>query len=282
MQNINHGSSYGSRKFSYASVVTSSQSDGERKFGDSASTSSGSTLNLDKTSYTSSVASDNFPCSRNQISYKTVSLKNPPKNIVITENFLIEQKAAKKKLKEIIIQNEREQHSLELDVILSGFSLKPDARVIVDKLFKFFHIPKTAEEFSQTLVIRTDIRDFYHVIITFHDKSTKLLLLENYSILRSPLRQTQLTNLNSSEGNPSITCKHRLSKFNQKVKRHLEDLKARSFVSEYNFNGSVFQFKPNPQATPKLVTDMEVLQPFIDAMIIEKKKFLLEWLSLNG
>lgn len=225
------------------------------------------------TSTTGSVASgtSGYSSASSSSTYNFVNFKKPPRNIIITENSVSDQKLLKQKRRQQISENEREQQRLDLDVILSGFPVKPVCKTVVHKFLNIHAIPiekvKTFYQFENKTVDQT----FYHIVITFKDKPSKSLLFKAHANLRKSIRWNQLTEDNRSESNPIIKFYNRFSKFNFGVEKQLYRLKASGIISEYKFKDSFYCFKQTPVSEWKVVSVVQDLDHLIDLLRYVKK-----------
>lgn len=222
---------------------------------------SGSSTNgsLNRRTSSSSVASGSS-------TFDFVNFKKPPRNIVITENSINDQKLAKQKRRQQIAENEREQQRLDLDVILSGFPVKPVCKTVVEKFLNIHSVPiEKVRTFYQFENKTSFDQIFYHVVITFKDKVAKTQLLKVHVGLRRPIRWTQLSG-NIREENSIIKCHSRFSKFNFGVEKQLHRFKVKGIIAEYKFKDAFYCYKQTPVSEWTVVSVTEDLDHLTDLL----------------
>lgn len=196
-----------------------------------------------------------------------VNFKKPPRNIIITKESINDQKLAKQKRRQQIAENEREQQRLDLDVILSGFPAKPECKTVAEKFLSIQLIPiekvRTIYQFEN----KTNDGTFYHIVITFKDKSAKSQLLKTHAGLRRGIRWIQLKqNIPNDQIDTIIKCHSRFSKFNFGVEKQLKRLSYNGIISEYKFNGLFYCYKQTPVSEWKIVQVTEDLDHLMDLL----------------
>lgn len=195
-----------------------------------------------------------------------INFKKPPRNIIITDNSVNDQKLVKQNRRQQINENEREQQRLDLDIILSGFPLKPVCKTVVHKFLYIHSVPidkvKTFYQFEN----KTGDQTFHHIVITFKDKPSKSQLFKAHAELRKPIRWSQLSENNCSESNAIIKFYNRFSKFNFGVEKQLYRLKASGIIAEHKFKDSFYCFKQTPVSEWKAVSVVEDLDHLIDLL----------------
>lgn len=205
-----------------------------------------------------------------ELLYKTVTFKKPPKNIIITKTTLADQKAAKKELQQTILRNKSDQQRIDNDILLSGFSSTPKVEIVLKKLMELINMPlKSAKLFHHF-----ESRSIHHVVITFKDYSTKVQFLNMKALMKHPLRLNQLTDqpLNGEQSNPIITCVNRLTRFNYAVEKQLYKLKSHFIVDDIKFADSLFHFNVKARSEWKTVTNLEILHPYNEVLIVRNKE----------
>lgn len=216
--------------------------------------------------------------STSRSTFNFANFKKPPRNIIITKDSLKDQKFAKQKRKQQISENERDQQSLALDIILSGFPLKPNVNTVVETFLRLLNTPTTVvrsfhhfeNKANQNLKLT---KTFHHIVITFKEKSAKLKLLEAKAALRMPIRWNQLSEAKDQEDekNPIITCHTRFSKFNFAVEKQLHRLKNNGIIHEYKFENVFYCFKQTPVSEWKIVSIIEDINHLIDLVKYKSK-----------
>lgn len=207
-------------------------------------------------------------------------IKLPPKNIVINKNTLTELKASKKIRDLTIAQNKTDQQRVDLEVILSGFPVKPDVDVAVKKFLELFNASmndiKSLYHFESRVNVSGSVsKVIHHVVVSFKEKSTKLKFLTTKTEKKCLVRFSQLTEQPSSQGqsNPSITCLNRLTKFNLNVERQLQRLLSQGIIEEFKLTGLLHEFRHNHCSTWILVTHLEMLKPLNDLLPTKAQMF---------
>lgn len=195
-----------------------------------------------------------------------VNFKKPPRNIIITENNVNNQKLAKQKRRQQIIENEREQQRLDLDVILSGFPSKPVCKTVVHTFLNIYSVPVEKVQTFYQFDNKTGDQTFYHIVITFKDNASKSLLFKAHANLRKAVRWNQLSGCDRSENNPIIKFHSRFSKFNFGVEKQLYRLKVNGIIVEYKFKNSLYCFKQTPVSEWKTVSIVEDLDHLVDLL----------------
>jgi len=195
--------------------------------------------------------------------YNFVTFKKPPRNYIITNESINDQKLARQKRKQQINENEREQRRLDVEVILSGFPVKPVAKTIVEKFLSIQNVPiQKVKGYHQFESVAKGYNRFeeiqYFIVIIFKEKSTK-------SKLCKTIRWSQLSD-NNQDRNPIITCNDRLCKFNLGVKKQLEVLKAKGIIEEYQFKDVFFNYKQTPVSEWKVVSMIDDINHLIDLL----------------
>lgn len=193
-----------------------------------------------------------------------VNFKKPPRNIIITENSVNDQKLLKQRRRQQINENEREQQRLDLDIILSGFPVKPVCKTVVHAFLKIHSIPiekvKTFYQFEN----HTGDQTFYHIVITFKDKPSKSQLFKAQADLRKPIRWNQLSEDKRSESNAIIKFNSRFSKFNFGVEKQLYRLKTHGIIVDYKFKDSFYCFKQTPVSEWNIVSVVQDIDHLMD------------------
>lgn len=164
-----------------------------------------------------------------------------------------------------------EQERFEFDVILAGFTSKPDAEIVVEKLLQLFQISKQSVKSSRSFEVRRKFNRGYngYAVITFKDKASKAKLMSEISKSKA-IKLSQFTTLGNDQDDPIITCTHHFSKFNFTVGKHLKDLLSWGIISEFTFNGSNFLFRKNSKANVTEVTDMAILEPLYNLLTLTR------------
>lgn len=201
-----------------------------------------------------------------------VNFKKPPRNIIITENSVNDQKLVKQRRRQQSNENEREQQRLDLDVILSGFPLKPACQTVVPKFLSIHSIPVDKVKNFYQFENKSGVQTFYHIVITFKDKTSKSQLFKAQIALRKPLRWNQLSDNYSRENNPIIKFCNRFSKFNFGVEKQLYRLKSYGIIAEHKFKDSFYCFKQTPVSEWSTVSVSEDLDHLMDLLKYVKVK----------
>jgi len=208
--------------------------------------------------------------SRCSSTYASVNFKKPPRNIIITKDSINDQKLAKQKRKQQITENEREQKRLDLEVILSGFPVKPVVKTVVEKLLSInkvtLDIVKTYHQFETKVksfdpIEKEHIEEtFFYIIIVFKEKST-------ISKLRKVIRWSQLSDdYQLPDENPLISCNNRLSKFNLSVKKQLERLQRKRIIEAFTFKDVFHCYQQTPNSEWKEVSVIDDINHLIDLL----------------
>lgn len=212
-----------------------------QNFNDGASSSSGSTYTSD------------------EIRYAKASFKKPPKNIVINDDTLAKQKFAKKATQQEIAQNKSDQQRIDLEVLLTGFTSKPDVAVVVRNLFELLQLPTSFARSSYFFESRDGNSDKrFYVVITLADKSSKIKLLDSIASKKGPLWLSEISK-SSQSNDVAIKCCNRLTKFNNSVERNLKTLHSRGLICEFKYGSYCFEFKYSTNSEWKMVTHLAVL-----------------------
>jgi len=195
--------------------------------------------------------------SRSSSSYDFVKFKKPPRNFIITNDSINDQKLAKQKRKQQVAENEREQKRLELEVILSGFPVKPVVKTVVEKFLKNNNVSiDKVRQYHQFESKGTE--NPYYIIIVFKGKST-------ISKLCNVIRWSRLSDNNQID-DPFIVCKNRLSKFNLEVKKQLGRLKAKRIIEDYKFQYVFHCYQQTPNSEWKVVSVIEDISHLNDLL----------------
>lgn len=211
-----------------------------------------------------------FQSSKTSKHLNAVNFKLPPKNIVITDNLLVDKRAERQKIEKEIASNKKDQQYLDNDVILSGFSLMTDLNSVTEKLCKIFSLPSNFVKSCYHFETKRKEAKVFHVVITCKDKSTQIQVLKEAK--QTEIRMNSLISLKGEKFNPVITCNRRLSKFNNSTVKQLRKLKEKEIIAEVKFEGLFHHFKPNQTSSWKEVSHNAVLDPFND--ILNKTDFL--------
>ncbi|KAG4066984.1 hypothetical protein HA402_007732 [Bradysia odoriphaga] len=202
---------------------------------------------------------------KNRSSTFTVVKSNKSlRNIVITQNSANEQKVQKAQRRQQIKENEREQQRLDLDVILSGFPVKPVCKTVVQSFLDIHKIPSGKVQTSFQFENRTVNKTFYHIVITFADKTSKAQLFVANNKLGNPIRWNQISGNDRIENNPIINFHNRFSKFNFWAEKQLYRLKGSGIIVEYKFKNVFYCFKQTPASEWQDVSIAEDLADLID------------------
>lgn len=201
-------------------------------------------------------------------------VKLPPKNIVITNDTLINIKSAKKRLDQEIKGNKIDQQRVDLDVVLSGFHSKPDVSVTVEKFVKLFNLTIKDVKSFYHYENKAAAKNFHHVAISFKEKSAQMKVLKEKSEMKSPIRLNQLmaTPLRAEDKNPIITCLPSLSRFNLKIQKQLSGLKSHGVISEFQMGKLFLQFKQNSASEWMEVTNENMLKSYRDLVEVRNKQ----------
>ncbi|KAG4066994.1 hypothetical protein HA402_007742 [Bradysia odoriphaga] len=192
--------------------------------------------------------------------------KKPPRNITVSANTVHDQKLIKQRRRQQISENEREQQRLDLDIILSGFPVKPVCKTVVQSFLDIHKIPiakvKTFFQFENKAADQT----FHHIVITFADKTSKAQFFAAHSNLQRPIRWNQISGNDGIENNPIIRLNNRFSKFNFGVEKQLRRLKDSGIIAEYKFKNVFYCFKQTPVSEWQDVSIKEDLDHLIDLL----------------
>jgi len=214
--------------------------------------------------------------SSNDYLWSTVTrVKLPPKNIVITNDTLTNQKSARKRLDQEIKGNKIDQQRVDLDVVLSGFHSKPEVNVTVEKFVKIFNLTIKDVKSFYHYENKAAAKTFHHVAISFKEKSTQVKVLKEKSEMKSAIRMNELMAkpLTADQRNPIITCLPSLSRFNLKIQKQLSNLKSHGIISEFQMGQLFFQFKQNSASEWREVTNEDMLKSYRD-LVAERNKQL--------
>lgn len=200
-------------------------------------------------------------------------IKLPPSNIVINKNTLAELKASKKMRELTIARNKTDQQRVDLEVILSGFPVKPNADVAAKKFLELFNASmndvKSFHHFESRVIVDSNVsKVIHHVVVSFKEKTTKLKFLATKAEKKCLVRFSQVTEnlLSQGQRDPSITCQNRLTKFNLNVERQLHRLLSQGIIGEFKLTGFLHEFRHNHCSTWILVTHLEMLKPLNDLL----------------
>lgn len=164
-----------------------------------------------------------------------------------------------------IKENEREQQSLNLDVILSGFPEKPDCKTVVD-LFLNRHQMSSEQVQASFQFENRSYYTFYHIVITFEDRTSKSQLFSANKKLSRPIRWNQVSGRNHTYNNPIISFNNRFSKFNLLVERQLKRLKHSATIAQYKFNTVFYCYKQTPASEWQEVSVVEDIDDLVDLL----------------
>lgn len=221
--------------------------------------------------------SDGASTSSSDHLWSTVTrVKLPPKNIVITNDTLINQKLAKKRFDQEIKSNKIDQQRVDLDVVLSGFHSKPEVNVTVERFVKLFNLSIKDVKSYYHYENKAAAKTFHHVAVSFKEKSTQMKVLKEKSEMKSPIRLNQLMAkpLKAEQKNPTITCLPSLSRFNLKIQKRLSGLKNHGVISEFQMGKLFFQFKQNSASEWKEVINEDMLKSYRDLVEIRNKQLV--------
>lgn len=163
--------------------------------------------------------------------------------------------------------NYSQQLVMDKDIILKGFTAKPDVEAVIAKFSTIFNL--NANKISEYYYVsynkhdnndRTKIEETKHfVVISFKSKSTKVNVFKQKTE-DGPLLQNQLhENLHPTK-NPTISIANKLSKFNLYTQRVLYNAVANNTIHEYRFHNCIFQIKANPTGNWKRVDTYGLVQ----------------------
>lgn len=163
--------------------------------------------------------------------------------------------------------NYSQQLVMDKDIILKGFTAKPDVEAVIANFSTIFNL--NANKISEYYYVsynkhdkndRSKIEETKHfVVISFKSKSTKVNVFQQKT-KDGPLLQNQLhENLHPSK-NPTISIANKLSKFNLYTQRVLYNAVANNVIHEYRYHNCIFQFKVNSTDNWKRVDTYSLVQ----------------------
>jgi hypothetical protein len=195
-------------------------------------------------------------------------MKKPPKNIIITEDILVNQKMAKKNTRQEIASRKADQQLLDLDVILGVFLRRPNANFVVKKLLEILNTPMSEVRSYHQFEGCVDSfgKSSHHIVVTFKEKSTKLKVID----AKVSLSLEQLVEKHSEGYHPKITCRNRLTKFNSAIERQLKKLLSKGIIKEFRFSGFLFSFK-SYSSDWKVVEHHQILEPYFEMMRLKNE-----------
>lgn len=199
----------------------------------------------------------------------SVTFKPPPKNIVITDNLLVGRKSKKQKIEELIASNKREQQRLGNNVILSGFTHKPNHNAVAQNLFTKFNLPSSSTGLCYQFFTKNEETTVFHVVISLKDKSAHIRILN--AVASQKLKASDLMTLRGDKIDVEITCQKQLSEFNSLIKKQLKGLKENKIIIDVKFERYFYHFKQSENSYWKEVTHSEILESLM--MQLRKKLF---------
>jgi len=173
-----------------------------------------------------------------------------------------------------ITKNKNEQQLLNQDVILSGFPVRPIHGIVVQNFLNIHSISiqnvrdyyKFENKVSRFVGNTGMEKTFYHIVISFKDKSSKSKLLKAHADLPKAIRWSQLSENNHILENPIISCRNRFSKYNCVVEKQLRNLKRSGIIAEYKFNTVLYSYKQTPVSKWEVVNVLEDLSHLTDLL----------------
>lgn len=158
-----------------------------------------------------------------------------------------------------------EQHKVDSDLFLSGFSSEPDVEKVTKKLLALHGLPekcvayKYAYQFtptpskppiSSTSTPEARKKVYHHMVVSFKDKEMKMKILAARRG-NGPLKLEQLCDepVQLDKGKPkTIRCSNRLSKFNLRAQGKLFSAKQEGKIYAFQLHNGTFRVKKEEQS----------------------------------